>query len=499
MILSTESNKKIDLINKLMDSGAQRKSAREGFGIADKYRHLSQYHATHDLCSRKCTSAQSIVGHDCLVMDEADYNKPIHPKKTQPKCAGCGNTGNAAFNKNIDSGMSCNVCGTVAQEVEFVSLGHEKACNPFEDATTHGDNPSDEKWTDALFKDDVETAKEARHRHQQQHGTTLYTRTIKRRLNVGTAISIVESAAVCDHQQLMCIPKRLEDRNRLVQTELKKVIDKYLTNAHNEVKVHLRKNTWHVLQRGYEHQQKCGRNCEICVLQTPAFMFAVLMARILCEQLSQSVGLENYPLETQIPKSTLINHIKSIQRISIDDVGSNAKKGRHSIMRVLEMKDHNLPCSCSWGRMDDFLVNDNTPQLECIEHSTHLNSNYPQPTNDCIFGIRNAIYVMISCQIITRDIKNISLRALSYPPVTTWAKETNLTSDVCAAILVKAVSSGSENASLNQRVDDFIKKMCARSFSCPKNAIEQSNKLKNLISEDTHISLSNESMNTALI
>lgn len=369
---------------------AARKGAREGFGVGDKY--LQQDTKYEDDVLMEEDTACFIVG---------------------ARCRACRST--KGFARGTDSSQSCVECGVVNEEREFVSLSHVKACPASDDPTT----TADDSHTVSYGSCSVEAASQTTSRHAYDAGGSLLSTRAKRRLGVTHAASEVKRQAVQDHRANVKVSQASDRFNRATQLALHKFFQ--TVSAHESLLSHIRKTAFDVIVRSQEHAQICDpTTCDLNVTNAPAGVFAVMLVRVLCENLAQSRA----SAIPEVGKLDLFKLIDAANGATLrQDRGITVSRTIQAITLTLAMTD--TTSACRAGKATQTLTLTNSPSVKSC-------------TDKPIYALRDAVWASYNLLHFSSSLRDHTLRCLGTGCIESWLRTSTFSCDVSASVLLAA-------------------------------------------------------------
>lgn len=367
-------------------------------------------------------------------LPEVDSQTPhSSPKRHMPsaaenapewQCQGCKTTDKRCLVQGSDSLLACSRCSVVACGVEMIATHREKACGAEEDGTQHADAPERER--DWYSGDDVETAAQARLRHHRQAGGCHIPLKVRKQNGLCRVDSQVGRVAAAEHRSEELSPLNC-NRNRALQIELVGLC-KLVAPVDTALQRHVRITAHQLLLRSQIHEQKCYRNCGICLSGISAGLIAKVLLRVMAETLLPLHGKTECPFRFECSREELVGLVDRCNRLVV-------REGVHSALcrtacDILLHSDYRAAC-------DTRAI----PPSSGV--SLAKNDSVETLSADSVGSVRDTLWSVHKTQTISDEVRDASLRSLRLTNVRKWVMKEcgTFSTDIVALRLARAVNS----------------------------------------------------------
>ena len=433
-------------------------TAREGFGIAQKYR---QNH--------------SVSEEDTFRMILETFATTSPADSTFKKC-GC-----EGILVHDREGSRCEHCGVFAETSNFVSLSHEKATHPSEDTTTRCDEPPVEP---DLFKPGfVETAQQAASRHERAAGGTVLGKRTSRRLRCGTMSSKLRREATNEQRKISHMATtQISQRMRSIQIALELAFN-LLGKVHDELRTYIRTTTAAVYEKSETHSRVCMELCEFSLVDASSGMIAVVAINVLCEVALKHLNTKDARVhDKEITKAALLFVIERARQIPLREGSVHVAKCRGVFEHFLNDVNPETPCiqsSASFGSTSAATTT-TTTQDEEEEDEAEEEQEDTGDHNDSIFLVRNAIWCAFQLGAASAILRDRALKELANPQMCDFVKSGVVHSDVAAVVILSACCSKTthhtHSNAQQQQLDNLLQRATSStqtSLTIARDAIQQ--------------------------
>lgn len=372
------------------------------------------------------------------------------------RCRGCNTMDQKYLVSAPDSMMACSKCSVVACGVKMVSTYREKACSEEEDRTQHADAPKDK--CDLFSGEDVETAKQTRHRHMSESGGCMISSKTRQKNGIGNSDSIIKKNVVAEYRAQQVLSQLNCKRNRALQIELVGLC-KLVAPVDSSLQRHVRITAHHLLVCSQIHENVCSHcSCSVSLSGLSAGLIAKVLMRVMAETLLPLHGTEKCPFRFECSRDELVGLVERCSNLVINE-GVHSALCRTTI-DILLNGDCTTPC--------------NKNEDECVDESItsgvilSKNESMDVMCKDYVNAVRDVIWAYSKTIEISDELRDAVLSLLRFQSVRRWIdKEVSVFGVEIVSLRLTASTYRSLNvkdAVIESCIKRTLKRLCTESF-----------------------------------